>query len=48
MGEAGVTKAIEVIRKELDMSMGLCGHRDIAGVDRDILMVPRGFSGDWA
>ncbi|WGW05676.1 alpha-hydroxy acid oxidase [Tropicibacter oceani] len=47
MGEAGVTKALEVIHKELDMSMALCGHRDIKGVDRDILMVPKGFSGEW-
>ena len=47
MGEEGVTKALEVIHKELDMSMALCGHRDINGVDRDILMVPKGFSGDW-
>jgi L-lactate dehydrogenase (cytochrome) len=47
-GEAGVTKALEVIHKELDTSMALCGHRDINGVDRDILMVPKGFSGDWS
>ncbi|EPX78707.1 alpha-hydroxy acid oxidase [Salipiger mucosus] len=47
MGEQGVTKALEVIHKELDMSMALCGHTDINTVDRDILMVPKGFSGDW-
>ena len=47
MGEAGVTKAPEVIHKELDVSMALCGKRDIRDVTRDILMVPRGFSGDW-
>ncbi|MBZ8118282.1 alpha-hydroxy-acid oxidizing protein [Roseovarius sp. LXJ103] len=47
MGEAGVTKALEVIQKELDVSMGLCGHRDIADVTRDILMIPKDFSGDW-
>ncbi len=48
MGEAGVTKALEVIHRELDLSMAFCGHRDILNVDRDILLVPRGFSGDWA
>ena len=48
MGEAGVTKALEVIHKELDTSMALCGRRDIKDVDRDILLVPKGFSGDWA
>jgi len=47
MGEAGVTQALEVIHTELDKSMAFCGHRDIADVTRDILRVPRGFSGDW-
>jgi len=47
MGEAGVTKALEVIHKELDVSMAFCGHRDITTVDRDILMVPKGFSDGW-
>ena len=36
-GEAGVTKALEILHKELDMTMALCGHRDICNVDRDIL-----------
>ena len=48
MGEAGVTKALEVIQKELDISMGLCGRRQISELDRDVLMVPKSFSGDWA
>jgi L-lactate dehydrogenase (cytochrome) len=48
MGQAGVTKALEVIHKELDLTMAFCGHRDIRNVDRDVLLVPRGFSGDWA
>ncbi|SEM15232.1 L-lactate dehydrogenase (cytochrome) [Roseovarius azorensis] len=47
MGEAGVTKTLELIYKELDTSMGLCGRRDVRDLDRDILMIPRGFSGDW-
>ena len=47
MGEAGVTRALEVIHKELDMSMAFCGHRDIRGVDRDILMIPKDFSNGW-
>ncbi len=45
MGEAGVTTALEVVQKELDMSMALCGHRDIQDVDRSILKIPSGFSG---
>ncbi len=48
MGEAGVTRALEVIHKELDLSMAFCGHRDVTGVNRDILLIPKGFEGDWA
>ncbi len=47
MGEAGVTKALEIIHKELDLTMAFCGHRDINDVRRETLLVPRGFSGDW-
>ena len=36
-GKAGVTKALEILHKELDMTMALCGHRDIQNVDREIL-----------
>jgi L-lactate dehydrogenase (cytochrome) len=38
MGEEGVTKALEIIRKELDLTMALCGHRDIQNVTADILV----------
>lgn len=47
LGEAGVTQALEVIHKELDTSMALCGKTHITKVDRDILMIPKGFAGDW-
>jgi len=43
MGQAGVTKALEVIRKELDISMALCGERDVARLRRENLLVPKGF-----
>ena len=46
-GQQGVTDALNVIHKELDMSMGLCGRTDIKDVNKDILMIPKGFSGDW-
>jgi L-lactate dehydrogenase (cytochrome) len=36
-GKAGVTTAIEVIRKELDISMALTGCTDVANVDRRVL-----------
>ena len=37
MGKEGVSLALEIIRKELDISMALCGKRDIKAVDRSIL-----------
>ena len=47
LGEAGVTTALELIHKELDLSMAFCGHRNISDVTRDILLVPKGFSDSW-
>lgn len=43
MGEAGVTKALEVIHKELDISMALCGERKVQDLSRENLLVPNGF-----
>ena len=48
MGQAGVTKALEVMQKELDTTMALCGHRDINDVTSDILYIPEDFEGRWA
>jgi L-lactate dehydrogenase (cytochrome) len=48
MGQAGVTRALEVIHKELDVSMALCGRTDVTKLDRDILLVPEDFEGRWA
>ena len=48
MGEEGVTKALEVIHKELDGTMALCGERDVKDLGRQNLLVPKNFSGDWA
>ena len=38
MGEAGVTKCLEIIHKELDISMAFCGHTKIDTVDKSILL----------
>ncbi|QBK04856.1 alpha-hydroxy-acid oxidizing protein [Hylemonella gracilis] len=38
MGEAGVTKALQMLHKELDTTMAFCGHRNLQGVDRSILV----------
>jgi L-lactate dehydrogenase (cytochrome) len=37
MGEAGVTKCLEIIQNELDITMAHVGHRDIQNVTTDIL-----------
>ncbi|MCB1367613.1 MAG: alpha-hydroxy-acid oxidizing protein [Rhodobacteraceae bacterium] len=47
-GQAGVTSALQVLHKELDLSMAFCGHRDLNNVSRDILLVPKGFADGWA
>jgi L-lactate dehydrogenase (cytochrome) len=37
LGGEGVTLALDIIRKELDTTMALCGYRDIRQVDRNII-----------
>ncbi len=38
MGEAGVDKALEIIHKELDLTMAFCGHTQIDTVTKNILL----------
>jgi L-lactate dehydrogenase (cytochrome) len=38
MGEAGVTRCLEIIRNELDLTMAFCGLRDVRQVDHNILL----------
>ncbi|MGB3406956.1 MAG: alpha-hydroxy acid oxidase [Jannaschia sp.] len=47
MGQKGVGTALDVIRKELDTTMALCGEKNIHDVGPHNLLVPRGFRGDW-
>jgi L-lactate dehydrogenase (cytochrome)/glycolate oxidase len=37
MGEAGVARALQIIHKELDVTMAFCGHTNIVNVDRSVL-----------
>ena len=37
MGEAGVTRALEIIQRELDVTMALCGLRSVREANRSIL-----------
>ena len=47
MGQAGVTRALEVIHKELDTTMALCGETQVTDLGRHNLLVPKNFEGDW-
>ena len=37
-GKAGVTRVLEIIQRELDITMALCGKRDIRDIDRSVLL----------
>ena len=37
-GQAGVRQALDIIHKELDLTLGLCGQSDLAKVDSSILV----------
>jgi isopentenyl diphosphate isomerase/L-lactate dehydrogenase-like FMN-dependent dehydrogenase len=38
MGEEGVSKALQIIHKELDITMAFCGHTNIQNVNTNILL----------
>jgi L-lactate dehydrogenase (cytochrome) len=38
LGEAGVTRCLQIIRNELDVTMAFCGRTDIRQVDRSVLV----------
>ncbi|MDE2055214.1 MAG: alpha-hydroxy-acid oxidizing protein [Xanthomonadaceae bacterium] len=40
MGGAGVTAMLELIRRELDLTMVFCGVRSVAEIDRRVLHQP--------
>ncbi|MCF8512165.1 MAG: alpha-hydroxy-acid oxidizing protein [Rhodobacteraceae bacterium] len=48
MGQAGVRTALEIIQKELDISMALCGVQKATDLSREHLLVPEDFEGRWA
>ena len=47
MGESGVETALQVIHKELDVTMALMGERDISNVGRHNLLLPEDFEDHW-
>ena len=38
MGEEGVSKCLQIIHRELDLTMAFCGHTNIETVDKSILL----------
>ena len=40
LGEAGVTTALEIIQKELDISMALCGVKNVGEISRELVLNP--------
>lgn len=47
MGEAGVTEALNVIHRELDTTMALCGETQVTDLGRQNLLIPQDFEGRW-
>ncbi len=47
MGQKGVRTSLEVIQKELDTTMALCGERKVSDLGRHNLLVPEDFGGRW-
>ena len=47
MGQKGVTHALNVIQRELDLTMALCGERSVHELNRGNLLIPQGFEGVW-
>ena len=45
-GEAGVTRVLQIIRRELDLTMAFCGRTHIDDVDASILLAPQR-AGPW-
>ena len=47
MGQEGVELALNIIAKELDTTMALCGERKVTDLGRHNLLVPVDFGGRW-
>ena len=47
MGQKGVSTALEVIHKELDTTMALCGETNVDDLGRQNLLIPEDFGGRW-
>ncbi|MBS0564655.1 MAG: alpha-hydroxy-acid oxidizing protein [Proteobacteria bacterium] len=48
MGQAGVAKALEILHKELDTTMALCGERSVGALGRHNLLIPADFESRYS
>jgi L-lactate dehydrogenase (cytochrome) len=47
-GEKGVKLTLELMQKELDISMALCGYKNIQDVDSSAILLPKDFGQNWS
>ena len=47
LGEQGVTKTLEILQKEMDFTMALCGEKNILNVSKKNLLIPKDFIPEW-
>nr|MCS5572908.1 alpha-hydroxy-acid oxidizing protein [Pseudomonadales bacterium] len=38
MGKAGISKCLEILRKELDLTMGFCGANEITDISKNNIL----------
>ena len=47
LGEKGVTKTLEILQKEMDVTMALCGEKNILNMNKKNLLIPKDFIPQW-
>ena len=40
-GKDGVTKTLDILRKEFDSVMSLSGNTDVKSINRDVILIPK-------
>ena len=47
LGEKGVTKTLEILQREMDVTMALCGEKNILNMSKKNLLIPKDFIPQW-
>jgi L-lactate dehydrogenase (cytochrome) len=47
LGEKGVKKTLEILQKEMDVTMALCGEKNILNVSKNNLLISKDFIPEW-